>query len=440
MRHLKSAKKQSPLVKTLWTLLFWVALLATIASSTWACLPEAWQSWDPQRGRLEGESHTEKLYNTEQPKARQLFVEALQHTEALYVDEHFNHQTLSRWKSHYYEQIQNLDDAYISIESTIESLNDPYTHFFRPDQYAEQNMALSSKLYGIGVEISLVDDAITIMNLLPNSPAMSCKCLNIGDVITHIDGVPVHGWTTLNVAKRIRGKQGTPVILTIKPPEGKPENVKVIRDEIELLHVQVIDVPKHPEVGFIRLQSFMGAGIANEFRHALETIRTRPYLIIDLRNNGGGMLSNAIEIADFFLDEQVIVQVDGRGSTYDRIYKGHRGSLYDGKVVVLINEGSASASEVLAGALHEQKNALLVGRQTYGKGMVQEVVPLEAYPVGLTLTVAHYLTPQGQDLNHVGLAPDVKLAEKQIRQASKEGDDIVLNEAIKAIKTKDSRV
>ena len=433
MRRLKSAKKQSPLAQTLWTLLFWVALLATIASSTWTCLPEAWQSWDPQHGTLEGASHIEKVYNTEQPKARRLFVEALQQIESLYVDEHFNHQKLDRWKDRYYDQIQNVDDAFVAIESTIASLNDPYTHFFRPDQYAEQNMALSSKLYGIGVEISLVDDAITIMNFLPNSPAMACKCLNMGDVITHIDGVSVHGWTTMNVAKRIRGKKGTAVILTIKPPEGKSEKVKVIRDEIDLLHVQVIDVPKHPEVGFIRLQSFMGAGIANEFRHALDAVRTRPYLIIDLRNNGGGMLSNAIEIADFFLDDQVIVQVDGRGNTYDRIYKGHRGTTYDGKVAVLINEGSASASEVLAGALHEQKNALLVGRQTYGKGMVQEVVPLEAYPVGVTLTIAHYLTPKGQDLNHVGLAPDVTLAEKRIRQASKKGEDVVLDEAIKAI-------
>jgi carboxyl-terminal processing protease len=384
---------------------------------------------------LEGTAHTEKVYNAQQPKARRLFVEALQQIETLYADEHFNHQKLDRWKDRYYDQIQNIDDAFVAIESTIASLNDPYTHFFRPDQYAEQNMALSSKLYGIGVEISLVDDAITIMNLLPNSPAMACKCLQMGDVITHIDGVSVQGWTTMNVAKRIRGKKGTSVILTIKPPDAKPEKVKVIRDEIDLLHVQVIDVPKHPDVGFIRLQSFMGAGIANEFRHALDAVRTRPYLIIDLRNNGGGMLSNAIEIADFFLDEQVIVQVDGRGSTYDRIYKGHRGTVYDGKVAVLINEGSASASEVLAGALHEQKNALLVGRQTFGKGMVQEVVPLEAYPVGLTLTVAHYLTPKGQDLNHVGLAPDVKLAEQRIRQASKKGEDVVLDEAIRVLKT-----
>jgi carboxyl-terminal processing protease len=435
MRRSNPAKHQSPLAKTLWTLLFWVALLATIASSTWACLPEAWQSWDPQHSTLEGTAHTEKVYNAEQPKARRLFVEALQQIETLYADEHFNHQKLDRWKDRYYDQIQNIDDAFVAIESTIASLNDPYTHFFRPDQYAEQNMALSSKLYGIGVEISLVDDAITIMNLLPNSPAMACKCLQMGDVITHIDGVSVQGWTTMNVAKRIRGKKGTSVILTIKPPDAKPEKVKVIRDEIDLLHVQVIDVPKHPDLGFIRLQSFMGAGIANEFRHALDAVRTRPYLIIDLRNNGGGMLSNAIEIADFFLDEQVIVQVDGRGSTYDRIYKGHRGTVYDGKVAVLINEGSASASEVLAGALHEQKNALLVGRQTFGKGMVQEVVPLEAYPVGLTLTVAHYLTPKGQDLNHVGLAPDVKLAEQQIRQASKKGEDVVLDEAIRVLKT-----
>ncbi len=433
MRRLKLGKKQSPLAKTLWTLLFWVALLATIASSTWACLPEAWQTWDPQRGTLEGASHTEKVYNAEQPKARRLFVEVLQQIEALYVDEQFNHQKIARWKDRYYDQIQNSDDAFVAIESTIASLNDPYTHFFRPDQYAEQNMALSSKLYGIGVEISIVDEAVTIMNLLPNSPAMACKCLHMGDVITHIDGVAVHGWTTLNVAKRIRGKKGTAVILTIKPPDAKPENVKVIRDEIDLLHVQVVDLPKHPDVAFIRLQSFMGAGIANEFRHALDAVKTRPYLVIDLRNNGGGMLSNAIEIADFFLDEQVIVQVDGRGSTYDRIYKGHRGTVYAGKVALLLNEGSASASEVLAGALHEQKKALLVGRQTYGKGMVQEVVPLEAYPVGLTLTVAHYLTPQGQDLNHVGLTPDVKLAEQRIRQASKKGEDVVLDEAIKAI-------
>lgn len=435
MPRFNPSQKQRPWLKPLWTLFFWVALLTTIASSTWACLPAAWQSWNPQHGTLEGASHTEEIYHTQQPKARRLFVETLQQIEALYVEEHFNHQKITRWKDHYYEQIHTFEDAFIAIESTIASLNDPYTHFFRPDQYAEQTMALSSKLYGIGVEISLVDDAMTIMNLLPNSPAMACRCLHMGDVITHIDGVPIHGWTTLNVAKRIRGKQGTAVMLTIKSPEGEIQQVKVLRDEIDLQHVQVIEVPKHPEIGFIRLQSFMGTGIAQEFRNALEAVKTRPYLVIDLRNNGGGMLSNAIEIADFFLDEQTIVQVDGRGNTYDRLYKGHRGKVYWGNVAILINEGSASASEVLAGALHEQKNALLVGRQTYGKGMVQEVVPLQTLEVGLTLTVAHYLTPRGQDLNHVGLAPDVKILPTRIRQASKKGEDVVLDEAIKALKT-----
>jgi carboxyl-terminal processing protease len=366
----------------------------------------------------------------EQGKARFLFLATLRELENEYADDTLNHQTLARWKKHYYDQIHTLDDAYIAIDSTIASLNDPYTRFFRPENFAEQNMAIASSLFGVGVEIAMVNESVTIMNIIPNSPAMASKALRLGDVITHINVKPIEGLSLMDVAKQIRGKKGTYVHLAVKQLDGKTRRLSIKRDEIRIEHVRLQPLEKHPTVAYIKLQSFMGVNVGKDFEKMLRQVANKPYLIVDLRNNAGGMLSNAVEIADMFLGDVPIVQVDGRGHKLDAILTGRSGVAYKGKVALLMNGGSASASEVLAGALQDSKRAILIGETSYGKGLVQQIIPLPEFESGLNVTVAHYLTPNGHNLNHVGLTPDVALSREQIYQAATKQQDLVLEKAV----------
>ena len=423
--------QQNIWLKWLFNGVLWVILSASIATTTMTCFPTAWESWGETPSNEAGIS---QIYNAEQPKAQRLFSEVASYIESAYVDETFNHQKISQWTARYYDKIHNYEDAYVAIDSLILSLNDPYTRFFRPDEYAEQNLTISSKLYGIGVEITILNDAVMITNILPNSPALATKQLMLGDVITHINHQSVEGLSLMEVAKQIRGKKGTALLLTVKTKQNEIKNVQVVRDEIHVVHVQLQDVPQHPDVGYIRLQSFMGMVISSEFAQILAQVKDKPFLVIDLRNNAGGMLNNAVEIADFFLNEEIIVKVDGRERTYDTVFHGKKGTSYAGEIAVLINAGSASASEVLAGALQDANRAILVGQKSYGKGMVQQIVPLESHKAGLNLTIAQYYTPKGFNLNHVGLKPDVLISEQEMRQAAQKGRDSMLEEAIRRLK------
>jgi carboxyl-terminal processing protease len=432
MSSILSFLVKHPQVKLGLTLLFWGLVLLYLALKSVDYFPA-------ESSRIkwpELQTHPQPLHTKGSARqAQALFSDVLEKIESSYVDETLNHQRWSTWRKRYQSVIQNSEDAYVAIDSVIASLNDPYTRFFKPDEFAEQNLSISSKLYGIGVEITITNEAVTIINILPNSPAMASKSLALGDVITHIDGKPVAGLSLLDVAKRIRGKKGSALVLTVQTPEHESKTVKVLRDEIKVVHVQAQGLSQHPDVGYIKLQSFMGLGISNEFRHILEMQKNKPFLIIDLRNNGGGMLNNAVEIADFFVDDETIVTVEGRGHAYDTTLKGQEGTLYTGKIALLANQGSASASEVLAGALRDLNKAIIVGQTTYGKGLVQQIIPLQGETVGLNLTIARYLTPSGYDLNHVGLKPDVFVSETKIRQGIQQGEDVVLERAIETLKS-----
>jgi carboxyl-terminal processing protease len=404
------------------------SLAVALALGLGSCLPLPGNNETASPG---GAKATIANPSEEQRQARNLFHDVLGHIQDNYADETSNHQTLAKWKKHYEPQIKTFEDAYVAIDSVIGSLNDPYTSFFRPDAFREQNMALSSRLFGVGVEIAMIDERVRITNVLPDSPAMETGRLELGDTLTHINGVTVEGLSLMDVAKQIRGKKGTSVHLTLMPEKGQQKRVSITRDEINLQHVQVVELNNHPDTGYIKLQSFMGEGIDEEFKKALLPLAPRPYLVIDLRNNGGGMLSNAVAIADMFLNQGGIVEVDGRDKRLDTTLNADNTVLYRGKIALLMNSGSASASEVLAGALRDHQKAILVGQKSFGKGMVQQVIPLVEYDSGLNITVAHYLTPKGQNLNKVGLNPDIVVKDAPAKTPE---DDAVLKAAIKALK------
>lgn len=336
---------------------------------------------------------------------------------AHYVDNSKNGQNWLIWRHRYDDLIKTEEDAYLAIETMLSSLNDRYTRFLDPDEFAEEGQSIQATLFGIGVQIGTRDDKLLIIAPMEDTPAAQAG-LKPNDEILEIDGHSSQGMDIKDAAKLIRGKKGTKVKLLIKRDNQAPRLVEVVRDEIKLKSVSgqhpfELKVPSN--MGYIKLSSFLSANASREMRAAMNKLNRKDGLIIDLRSNPGGLLSNAIEIADFFLEEGSIV------STVDRDgYKVVRYSdpqvLTRQPVVLLIDEGSASASEILSGALKDNQRALLVGKRTFGKGLVQEINQLPG-GAGVNITTQKYLTPNDTDINKKGIVPDhvVNITEEDVK-------------------------
>lgn len=323
-----------------------------------------------------------------------------------YVDDTQNKQNWERWRHKYDNVIVDEQDAYVAIGTMIDSLGDVYTRFLNPKEYKEESESIQGSLKGIGVQISVRDGKLLIIAPLEDTPGERAG-LQSEDEILEIDGKSTKGITVEAAADKIRGPEGTTVKLLIKRKGEEPKYYTITRANIELKSVS-IKAPKIGKVddnlGYIRLSSFISKNAAIEFQQALDKMQSKDGIIIDLRSNPGGLLTNAIYIADMFLSSKVIV------STVDRDgYKETQNSLYkvitNQPVVVLINGGSASASEILAGALKDNKRAIIVGKKSFGKGLVQEINKL---PDGsaVHITIQKYLTPNGTDIHKKGIEPD----------------------------------
>ena len=333
-----------------------------------------------------------------------------------YVDETQNQQNWERWRHKYDSVIQDEQDAHVAIATMIDSLGDVYTRFLTPKEYKEESENIQGNLKGIGVIISVKDGKLLIIAPLEDTPGERAG-LKSEDEILEIDGKSTKGLTLEASTEKIRGPEGTKVRLLIKRKNEEPKLYTVERANFELKSVSTI-APKAGKVddnlGYIRLSSFLSRNTANEFQEALKKYQDKDGIIIDLRSNPGGVLTNAIYIADMFLSSKTIV------STVDRDgYKDTQNSvaqiLTKQPVAVLINGGSASASEILSGALKDNKRAVIVGKKSFGKGLVQEINKL---PDGsaLHITIQKYLTPNGTDIHKKGIVPDyvVDLTQKDI--------------------------
>jgi carboxyl-terminal processing protease len=340
---------------------------------------------------------------------KEVFLQAWKTVKNSYVDETCNHQDWSRWRDRYIDKIKTRDDAYLAIQSMLESLDDPYTRFLTPYDFAEQDRNIDAKLFGIGVHISKIKDNIVIVHIIDDTPAKQSG-LKPGDIITKVNNKSTKALDTKDVADLVRGKVNTKVSLTIL--RNKRLLLKeVTRKEINLKSVEYKVLKDN--LAYIRITSFISNETAFEMLKALNATQNARGVIIDLRGNQGGLLPNAIFIANMFMDKGTIVNIVDKNGSKEVFSAKPFDPINRKPVVILINQGSASASEILSGALKDHHRAVLVGETTFGKGKVQKICKL-ADGSGLNITIAKYLTPNGTDIDKKGIKPDymVKLTER----------------------------
>lgn len=338
-----------------------------------------------------------------------LYDKAWKLVDSKFVDRSNNNQNWTRWRHKYDSVIKTDEDAYVAIDTMISSLNDVYTKFLNPKEYDEENNSIQGSLKGIGVQIGVRDGKLLIIAPIEDTPGEKAG-LKAEDEILEINGKSTKGITVDAAADKIRGEEGTTVELLIKRDGEENKVYKIKRANIEIKSVST-KIPKYakisPNIGYIRLSSFISRNATMEFENALIENRNKDGLIIDLRSNPGGLLTNAIFIADMLLDGQTIVSTVDRDG-YKETQKSNPKVLTRQPIVVLINGGSASASEILSGALKDNKRATIVGKKSFGKGLVQEINKLPGGSA-MHITIQKYLTPNGTDINKKGIEPDYEV-------------------------------
>ncbi len=358
-------------------------------------------------------------------------------------------QDWNRWKHHYDGKLKTLDDAHKGIESMLYSLGDPYTRFLDREAFDEERSQIEAHLFGVGMQLGMnKEHKVVVIAPIEGTPAYKAGILPGWEII-EVDDKPVKGQSLDQVVKNIRGPINSSVDLTFMAPNQKKTKKKLQRAEIPIRAVANCEILPG-NIGYIRLDSFISSKANSEMRDALRKVENTDGLILDLRNNPGGLLSNAIEIANMFLERGVIVSTIDADGYKQSTFSSNR-PINKQPMVVLINKGSASASEILSGALKDNGRAKLVGQRSFGKGLVQAINRLDDGS-GINVTIARYLTPNDTDIHKHGINPDfkVELKEKdydagkgpwwidihykQFDKSPADGHDIQLNKAIEVIK------
>ncbi len=348
-----------------------------------------------------------------------------------FVDQSNNQQNWAKWRHKYDNQIQTNEDAYVAINTMVASLNDPYTKFLDPKEFADETSSIKGSLKGIGIQIGVKDGKLMVIAPIEDTPAERAG-LQADDEILEIDGASTKGITVDKAADKIRGKEGTQVTLLVKRKDMAPKTYTITRAEIEIKSISQklpTDMKIPNDFCYIRLSSFISRNAATEFGNILNNNRDKKGFIIDLRSNPGGLLTNAIYISDMFLDGGTIVSTVDRDG-YKETQRASSGVYTKKPVVVLINKGSASASEIFSGAMKDNHRAVIIGEQSFGKGLVQEINKLP-YDAGINITIQKYLTPNGTDINKKGITPDivVKLTEEDVKNKN----DLQLKKAVEVL-------
>ncbi len=317
-------------------------------------------------------------------------------------------EVLRQIEDNYVEPQDSQELIYGAIKGMVQSL-DPHSSFMTKQEHQELMIETKGSFSGVGIEISIRDKVLTVVAPIEGTPAYEAG-IKAGDKIIKIEEKSTRGMTLTDAVKNIRGKKGTKVKLTImREDEEKPLEFVITRDVIPLRSVRALMLA--PDIGYVRISNFQSK-TARDLSGALKKLEkkgTLKGLILDLRNNPGGLLSQAIEVADLFLDSGIIVSTKGRNSSQDmQVAAKKNDSEGNYPIVVLVNEGSASAAEIVAGALQDNKRALLLGTKTFGKGSVQTILPLSDGS-GLRLTTARYYTPSGRSIQLSGIMPDIEV-------------------------------
>ena len=344
-----------------------------------------------------------------------LFGEVLEKINKEYVDE--------------IDQSEGMDSA---INGLLQSL-DPYSAYMTPESFNEMQTETSGEFGGLGIEVSMESGVVKVVTPMDDTPA-SRAGIKAGDYIVKINDTQVQGKSLSEAVDLMRGPVGSDIELTIRRiGQKKALTFNIVREIIQIKSVKTDILEKN--IGYLRLTSFnenSSAQIKKEIKKFEKNKNIKGY-ILDLRNNPGGLLSQAIEITDFFLDNGEIVSTKSRKSSENRKYFATNGDLTNGKtLIVLINYGSASASEIVAGALKDHKRAVLLGENSYGKGSVQSIIPLKNNGA-IRLTIAKYYLPSGLSISEVGVSPDIEIIEGTDDFRIKTETDNQLSYAIKLL-------
>ncbi|MDB9784487.1 S41 family peptidase [Pelagibacteraceae bacterium] len=329
-------------------------------------------------------------------------------------------EVLEKVKEEYVDEVDQEKAIDAAINGVLQSL-DPYSAYMSPELFKSMRTETKGEFGGLGIEVGMEAGVIKVISPIDDTPAAKAG-IKPGDYIVKIDGEQVQGKTLMEAVKIMRGPVGSKTKLTIRRKgERKAIEISIVREIIEIKSVVAKTLGEKNQIGYIKLKSFNENSNEQMFKKIKEIEKENQPIgyIIDLRNNPGGLLNQAISITDFFLDDGEILSTKGRRSIENRKFFARKGDAVNGKpVIVLINRGSASASEIFAGALKDHKRAIILGENTYGKGSVQSIIPLRNGG-GMRLTISKYYLPSGKSISEVGVTPDILVEES--------GEDFKIN-------------
>ena len=341
-------------------------------------------------------------------------------------------EVLEKINKEYVDEINQSESMDSAINGLLQSL-DPYSSYMSPEIFEEMQTETSGEFGGLGIEVSMEAGVVKVITPIDDTPASKAG-IKAGDYIVKINDIQVQGKSLSEAVDLMRGPVGSGIELTVRRRGAKKAlTFNVVREVIEVQSVKSELLENN--IGYLRLTSF-NDNSSQQIKKQIKKLKKNKNLnsyILDLRNNPGGLLSQAIKISDFFLENGEIVSTKSRKKSENRKWFAKKGDILDGKtLLVLINYGSASASEIVAGALKDHKRAILVGENSYGKGSVQSIIPLKNKGA-IRLTVAKYYLPSGKSISQVGVRPDIEVNEEGDDFRIKTDTDNQLNYAIKLL-------
>ncbi len=318
-------------------------------------------------------------------------------------------QVFDRVRSSYVEEVTDQELIEKAIDGMLSGL-DPHSGFMNEEVFQEMQMDTEGKFGGLGIEITMEEGFVKVIAPIEDTPAYDAGVL-AGDYIIQIDETPVFGLTLNEAVELMRGKKGEPIVITISRANTEPFEIEIIRDYIKIRSVksEVLN-----NIGYLRITSFneqTESGLLNAIRKIEQENKIKGY-VLDVRSNPGGLLTQAVKVTDIFLERGEIVSTRGRDKKDIKRYRAKKSDRTNGKpLVVIIDGGSASASEIVAGALQDHKRAIIIGTQSFGKGSVQTIIPFQVSNsdnlTGIRLTTARYYTPSGESIQGKGIVPDI---------------------------------
>ena len=323
-------------------------------------------------------------------------------------------ETIEKIKSDYVDDVKNKELVESAIDGMLSSL-DPHSSFLNAESLKKMKIQTKGAFGGLGIEVTMENGFVKVISPIDDTPAYKAG-IKAGDYITHLDGKSVIGLNLNEAVEKMRGPIGTKLKVTIGRSNQEAFDVTIKRDIIKISSVKS---KLEEDVGYIRITTF-SEQTSKSTRDAIKKFKKEKNLrgyVLDLRNNPGGLLDQAVSVSDLFLEKGEIVSTRGKNSKNPEMYKAKSGDIIDGKpLVVIINGGSASASEIVAGALQDHKRAILLGTRSFGKGSVQTIIPVKPYGA-LRMTTAKYFTPSGRSIQKTGIEPDIVVEERELKKA-----------------------